>query len=39
MTLAGILGLIFGSFATAAAYRIPRREQLSKGRSKCPNCG
>jgi leader peptidase (prepilin peptidase) / N-methyltransferase len=35
----GILGLIFGSFATAAAYRIPRREALSKGRSKCPHCG
>ncbi|MDQ3939761.1 MAG: prepilin peptidase [Actinomycetota bacterium] len=39
VALAGILGLIFGSFATAAAYRIPRREPLSKGRSKCPNCG
>ena len=39
MTLAAILGLIFGSFATAAAYRIPRRESLAKGRSKCPHCG
>jgi leader peptidase (prepilin peptidase) / N-methyltransferase len=39
VTLIGILGLIFGSFATAAAYRIPRRESLSKGRSKCPHCG
>lgn len=30
--------MIFGSFATAAAYRIPTRESLG-GRSKCPNCG
>jgi prepilin signal peptidase PulO-like enzyme (type II secretory pathway) len=36
---AAVLGLVFGSFATAAAYRIPRRESLSKGRSKCPHCG
>jgi leader peptidase (prepilin peptidase) / N-methyltransferase len=34
-----ILGLMFGSFATAAAYRIPRRESFVTGRSKCPNCG
>ena len=38
-TLAGILGLIFGSFATAVAYRVPRRESIVTGRSKCPNCG
>jgi leader peptidase (prepilin peptidase)/N-methyltransferase len=36
---AGILGLIFGSFATAVAYRVPRRESIASGRSKCPNCG
>ena len=36
---AGVLGLIFGSFATAAAYRIPRGESIVTGRSKCPNCG
>ncbi|HJR46210.1 MAG TPA: prepilin peptidase [Actinomycetota bacterium] len=36
---AGVLGLIFGSFATAVAYRLPRNESISKGRSKCPNCG
>ena len=33
-----IVGLIFGSFATVAAYRIPRRETIVTGRSKCPNC-
>jgi leader peptidase (prepilin peptidase)/N-methyltransferase len=38
-TFAGILGLIFGSFATAVAYRVPRRESIVTGRSKCPRCG
>jgi len=37
--LAFVLGLIFGSFGTVAAYRIPRRETIVTGRSKCPNCG
>lgn len=32
------LGLIFGSFATVAGHRIPRRETVVSGRSKCPNC-
>lgn len=36
---AGLLGLIFGSFGTVAAYRIPRRETIVTGRSKCPHCG
>jgi leader peptidase (prepilin peptidase)/N-methyltransferase len=35
----GILGLIFGSFGTVAAWRIPRRESIVTGRSHCPNCG
>jgi leader peptidase (prepilin peptidase) / N-methyltransferase len=35
----GILGLIFGSFGTVAAWRIPRRETIVSGRSHCPNCG
>jgi leader peptidase (prepilin peptidase)/N-methyltransferase len=39
IVLAAMLGLIFGSFATVAAYRIPRRESIVTGRSKCPNCG
>ena len=37
--LAFPLGLIFGSFGTVAAHRIPRRETIVTGRSKCPNCG
>lgn len=39
ITAAGVLGLIFGSFATAVAYRLPRDESISSGRSKCPSCG
>lgn len=36
---AALLGLIFGSFASVAAYRIPRRESFVRGRSRCPECG
>ena len=36
---AGFLGLIFGSFGTAIAYRIPRGEPIATGRSRCPSCG
>jgi leader peptidase (prepilin peptidase) / N-methyltransferase len=39
IVFAGILGLIFGSFASVAAYRIPQRQSIAKGRSKCPHCG
>ena len=38
-TFTGILGLIFGSFGTVAAWRIPRRETIVSGRSHCPRCG
>lgn len=33
------LGAILGSFATALAYRLPRGENWTTERSKCPNCG
>jgi leader peptidase (prepilin peptidase) / N-methyltransferase len=33
------VGLIFGSFATAVAHRIPRGESVVTGRSRCPGCG
>jgi len=36
--LAGLLGLIFGSFGTVVAYRVPRRASIVYGRSRCPNC-
>ena len=32
-------GLVFGSFATAVAHRIPRGESVVTGRSRCPGCG
>ena len=39
VVVAGILGLVFGSFATVAAHRIPKHESIVGGRSRCPNCG
>jgi leader peptidase (prepilin peptidase)/N-methyltransferase len=32
-------GLLFGSFATVVAHRVPRRESFVAGRSRCPHCG
>jgi leader peptidase (prepilin peptidase) / N-methyltransferase len=32
-------GLAVGSFATAAAYRVPRGMSLALARSECPACG
>jgi leader peptidase (prepilin peptidase)/N-methyltransferase len=39
IAVAGVLGLLFGSFATVAAHRVPRRETIVSGRSRCPHCG
>ena len=49
VTLAAILGLMFGSFATVFTYRPPwgdaeerakvRLREVLGGRSRCPNCG
>lgn len=39
IVVAGGFGLIFGSFATVVAYRVPRGESIVTGRSKCPSCG
>lgn len=39
VAIAAVLGLLFGSFATVAAHRIPRRETIVTGRSRCPHCG
>lgn len=36
---AAIMGLVFGSFASVVAHRLPRSESIVAGRSKCPNCG
>lgn len=39
VVFAAILGLIFGSFATVAVHRIPKRQSFVRGRSECPACG
>lgn len=33
-----IVGTLFGSFFTLAIYRIPRKQDIVKTRSYCPNC-
>jgi len=37
LLLVGVLGLVFGSFAAAASWRLPRGESLLS-RSACPHC-
>jgi len=37
--VAGVFGLVFGSFVTAFPYRIPGGESVAEGRSKCAACG
>ena len=38
MSYAAVIGAIFGSFFNVVAYRLPRRESLSRPRSRCPSC-
>ncbi len=38
-TLYAIVGLVCGSFATAASYRLPRELPIAMDRSRCPACG
>ena len=33
-----VIGTLFGSFFTLATYRIPRKQDIVKTRSYCPNC-
>lgn len=39
LVLAFLGGLIFGSFLTVVAHRVPRGESVIGGRSHCPSCG
>ena len=34
-----VLGLVFGSFASALSHRLPRGEPVVADRSRCPCCG
>jgi leader peptidase (prepilin peptidase) / N-methyltransferase len=34
-----VFGLLVGSFLTVVTHRIPRRETIVTGRSRCPSCG
>ena len=36
--MAGVLGLVLGSFLNVVAYRLPRRESLVTPASRCPGC-
>jgi leader peptidase (prepilin peptidase)/N-methyltransferase len=36
--LAAVLGAIVGSFLNVVAYRLPRKESLSRPPSRCPHC-
>ncbi|HEV8424083.1 MAG TPA: prepilin peptidase [Actinomycetes bacterium] len=37
--LAGMLGLVFGSFANVVIHRVPRGESVVRPASRCPACG
>jgi leader peptidase (prepilin peptidase)/N-methyltransferase len=39
LLIAFVGGLLFGSFLTVVAYRVPRGESVAAGRSHCPRCG
>src|SRR3954462_12978511 len=36
--LAGVIGLLLGSFLNVVAYRLPRGESLAFPSSHCPSC-
>jgi leader peptidase (prepilin peptidase) / N-methyltransferase len=38
-TLAGLLGLAFGSFANVVIHRVPQGESIVRPASRCPSCG
>ena len=37
--LAGVLGLVIGSFLNVVLYRVPRHMSIARPPSACPNCG
>lgn len=39
LALAGVLGLVTGSFLSALTWRLPRGDSVARGRSACVRCG
>ena len=39
LTLAALLGAVFGSFINCMAYRLAHGQSVMKGRSRCTSCG
>lgn len=39
LVFSALLGLAVGSFLNVVIYRVPRREGVVSGRSRCPACG
>jgi leader peptidase (prepilin peptidase) / N-methyltransferase len=39
LAVAGLFGLVVGSFLNVVAHRLPLRQSLVKPRSACPQCG
>jgi leader peptidase (prepilin peptidase) / N-methyltransferase len=39
VALFALAGLLFGSFLTVMIHRLPRKEGVVRGRSRCPRCG
>ena len=37
--VAGVLGLVLGSFLNVCIYRLPEGHSVAKPRSRCPSCG
>ena len=37
--IAGVLGLVIGSFLNVVAHRVPRGESVVRPPSACPRCG
>jgi len=39
VSMAGVLGLIFGSFANVCVHRLPSKDSVVMPGSRCPSCG